>query len=163
MNIFLGRSGNRPFLAYGKSSQVLKTAVTLQTWNKVKCTLIKWKAENYSIIDLIKKSADHFSKDHISLGKHMKEGNNNFFCQYSKHHDDWLERKASYYLYHQMNNTKIGKIILTHLQRKQVSASIVHSTLFEMNIRRRCSVWVYERKELWFDSMLNDQTSNSID
>ena len=47
--------------------------------------------------------------------------------------------------------------IKTYLQRKQVFASMIRSTLFEMNIRRRCSVWVYQIEELWFDSMLTDQ------
>ena len=47
--------------------------------------------------------------------------------------------------------------IKTYLQRKQVFASMIRSILFEMNIRRRRSVWVYQREEIWFDSMLNDQ------
>ena len=47
--------------------------------------------------------------------------------------------------------------IKTHLQRKQVFASMISSTLFEMNIRRRRSVWAYQREDLWFDSMLTDQ------
>ena len=47
--------------------------------------------------------------------------------------------------------------IKTYLQRKQVFASMMRSTLFEINIRRRRSVWAYQREEFWFDSMLNDQ------
>ena len=47
--------------------------------------------------------------------------------------------------------------IKTYQQRKQVFASMMRSTLFEINIRRRRSVWAYQREELWFDSMLNDQ------
>ena len=47
--------------------------------------------------------------------------------------------------------------IKTYLQRKQVFASMMRSTLFEINIRRRRSVWAHQREELWFDSMLNDQ------
>ena len=47
--------------------------------------------------------------------------------------------------------------IKTHLQKKQVFASMIRSTLFEMNIRRRRSVWAYQREEPWFNSMLNDQ------
>ena len=54
--------------------------------------------------------------------------------------------------------------IKTYQQRKQVFASMMRSTLFEINIRRRRSVWAYQREELWFDSMLNDQkTSSSIE
>ena len=47
--------------------------------------------------------------------------------------------------------------IKTYLQRKQVFAYVIRSTLFEMNIRRRRSLWAYQREELWFDSTLNDQ------
>ena len=47
--------------------------------------------------------------------------------------------------------------IKTYQQRKQVFASMMRSTLFEINIRRRRSVWAYQREELWFNSMLNDQ------
>ena len=47
--------------------------------------------------------------------------------------------------------------IKTYRQRKQVSASKMRSTPFEINIRRRRSVWAYQREELLFDSMLNDQ------
>ena len=47
--------------------------------------------------------------------------------------------------------------IKTYLQKKQVFASTIRSTLFEMNIRRRRSVSAYQRQELCFDSMLNDQ------
>ena len=47
--------------------------------------------------------------------------------------------------------------IKTYQQRKQVFAFMMPSTLFEINIRRRRSVWAYQREELLFDSMLNDQ------
>ena len=47
--------------------------------------------------------------------------------------------------------------IKAYLQRTQVLASMIRSAFFEMNIRRRPSVWAYQREELWFDSMLNDQ------
>ena len=47
--------------------------------------------------------------------------------------------------------------IKTYQQRKQVFASMMRSTLFEINIRRRRSVWAYQREGLWFDSMLNDK------
>ena len=47
--------------------------------------------------------------------------------------------------------------IKTYQQRKQVFAFMMRSTLFEINIRRRRSVWAYQREELWFGSMLNDQ------
>ena len=47
--------------------------------------------------------------------------------------------------------------IKAYLQRTQVFSSMIRSTIFEMNIRRRRSVWAYQREELWFDSMLNDQ------
>ena len=47
--------------------------------------------------------------------------------------------------------------IKTYQQRKQVFASMMRSTLLEINIRRRRSVWAYQREGLWFDSMLNDE------
>ena len=47
--------------------------------------------------------------------------------------------------------------IKTYQQRKQVFAFMMRSTLFEIIIRRGRSVWAYQREELWFDSMLNDQ------
>ena len=47
--------------------------------------------------------------------------------------------------------------IKTYQQRKQVFASMMRSTLFEINICRRRSVWAYQREGLWFDSMLNDE------
>ena len=53
--------------------------------------------------------------------------------------------------------------IKKYQQRKQVFTSMMRSTLFGINIRRRRSVWAYQSEELWFDSMLNDQkTSSSI-
>ena len=47
--------------------------------------------------------------------------------------------------------------VKTYLHRKQVFASIIRSTLFVMNIRRRHSVWAYQREKLRFHSMLHDQ------
>ena len=47
--------------------------------------------------------------------------------------------------------------IKAYLQGKKVFASMIRSMLFEMNIRRRRSVWAYQREELWFYSMLKDQ------
>ena len=44
-----------------------------------------------------------------------------------------------------------------YLQRKQAFASMIRSTLYERNIHKRRSVWEYQREELWFDNMLNDQ------
>ena len=38
------------------------------------------RSKDYRIIDLIKKSLNHFSKDRISLGEHKKEENIIFFC-----------------------------------------------------------------------------------
>lgn len=59
---------------------------------------------NYSMIDLIKNSVNHFSKDHISLGENKKEENSYFVCQYSKHLDDLLETLAAGYVCHKTNN-----------------------------------------------------------
>ena len=47
--------------------------------------------------------------------------------------------------------------IKTCLQRKEVFTFMIRSTLFEMSIHSRRFVWVYQREELWFDSMLNNQ------
>ena len=42
------------------------------------------------------------------------------------------------------------KSINTYLQRKQTFASMIGSILFEMNIRRRCSLWAYQREDSGF-------------
>ena len=47
--------------------------------------------------------------------------------------------------------------IKTYLQRKQVFAFMIRSTLFEISIRSGRSVWAYQREKLWFDSILNNQ------
>ena len=47
--------------------------------------------------------------------------------------------------------------VKTYLHRKQVFVFMIRSTLFVMNIRRRRSVWAYQREKLRFHSMLHDQ------
>ena len=135
-------------------------------FNKVK----KWKIQtNYSIIDLIKKSVNHFSKDHISLDENMKEEKVILSVGIVGITMIDLRRKllVMYVIkpimkFKYKNRKKhalfvrINSIEL-YLQRKQVFASMVHSTLYEMNIHKRRSVWANQREELWFDNMLNDQ------
>ena len=135
-------------------------------FNKVK----KWKIQtNYSIIDLIKKSVNHFSKDHISLDENMKEETVILSVGIVGITMIDLRRKllVMYVIkpimkFKYKNRKKhalfvrINSIEL-YLRRKQVFASMVHSTLYEMNIHKRRSVWANQREELWFDNMLNDQ------
>ena len=64
----------------------------------------------------------------------------------------YKNRKTST-LFLRINNIK------SYLQRKQVFASMIRWTFFEINISRRHSVWGYQREEPWFDSSLNDQSS----
>ena len=44
----------------------------------------------------------------------------------------------------------------SYLQKKKVFASFIRSTLYGLDIRAPRSVWAYEREELWFNRMLND-------
>ena len=45
--------------------------------------------------------------------------------------------------------------IKAYLQGKKVFASMIRSMLFEMNIRRRHSVWAYQREELKLGAALD--------